>query len=264
MSKPAQYTIYKRTPAKNSVQEPRAGCNEDLLDAQIDIVNHNQAYQSRLETQKSIAGWQTTQQSLELSSGLIKTQTAALSRTATKEQDHGRESRQAYTQKECGGEITRIASLDYKEVSASVAQDASGGEALANISGCHVNKTNPISNAPMMDPPRGGPDASARRKKKFLGKDRYSHQASERHHREQTHTAIQVPLSQFIMPDKLNHPGEHTLAKRPRQLTCNGFLRQQHRPSTSANKLVSTAKHRADLEQSRLTEGPHDELHACQ
>lgn len=80
----------------------------------------------------------------------------------------------------------------------------------------HLNKSNPIANAPMMDPPRMRPDTSAKRKKKFLSKDRYSHQVSERHHREQTHAAIQVPLSQFIMPEKINQAGEPTIMKKPR------------------------------------------------
>lgn len=181
----SQYTIYKRTPAKNSLQEQKAGQNEDLLDAKIDIVNHNQAYQSRLETQKPAPGWKSTQRSLEFTSGLM-TQNA-LSRTTVEEQGYGRESRQAYAN-DCD-DNNGASSPDHKDMNASFAQDASC-EVLGNVSGVQPSRTNPIANAQIMDAPRSGPDTSAKRKKKAMGKDRYSHQASDRHHREQTHAAI--------------------------------------------------------------------------
>ena len=43
LSRPSQLNLYKKTESKNSVfqEHKTSGPNEDLLDAQIGIVNHN-------------------------------------------------------------------------------------------------------------------------------------------------------------------------------------------------------------------------------
>lgn len=124
IKQPAQYALYTKSAAKHSMHEHKIGQNEDLLDAKIDIVNHNQAYHCRVESQKAVPS-ASAKNSLGFAAN--PSDQDVLNSTTKKEHHVFRKSAQAYVNE--AWKQNRTGSLDSKHIAGAAARDDSYGVA---------------------------------------------------------------------------------------------------------------------------------------